>query len=1184
MDSIAQITSNDEFSKLCKNLFTAEYEDFQTIDDSGGDAGNDGYSQSNEMLFQLYTPEKPEKITDARYKTKITDDLNKAKKLVDSGKYCIKKWVFVTPRELSESVQTYIRNEAKIRGFEGVAWSSPKLTGLLAQHKHLRSQFPNLIQPDIEDLIRTEVVANLESKEEIEKRYRSKNELKYKKRIDDARDILNAGKYETAKKDYLAIIKELEEETEPINRFLFFRAYNNLGNCEMNLGHYDKAAELFEKGYENAPADPKAIANYALAKSFKDRDEEALEIIEKLLATLPNDESAISIKSSILEKLHKYDDLSKFLKEKGRVELVHLYDGLAAMHRKDFDAATAAFEKATQFEPKNVKAYMYAAQNVLVGSRESVKDNPFPTNKIPEDRKLKFEKAILWLTEAIKLLENIEHKEDLEMAYTNLSGCYLAIGLFEKSIAIAEKAIQIDPLSPMAYLNHGISKLKLNKYADSIVSLNKFKDLGGNEPDIERHIALASLRTGNLDAAQTIIDSELQKEAGLNLDFAELGMELYSRRLNFEQLETLLKRLETEFPNDPQALGIRAGYLHSVGREGALPLLQKALELSRSESEKIITEIHIADTFYYSKEYKKAADIYEKYMDTKESNRETLRYAESLYNSGQYGKLLKWIETIDLSLRKDTFIRQLEAYSNLYLNNLDKASILFKELFENNPNNFQYLTFYGLCKIRLGKETEAKQAYDAIKNRVTETADLITLASCYESVGERKLALELTYKALENDPNNPKTHLAYIFTFLRREQVDEKDFEEKYIKLFQKSIEEFSKKFPEEKALQGFEIKDNDISEILKMADKVSESTGIAMGFYKDSKAPLGFVPKFTGKNPFDIWAAFTNMPDVGIKISFGSPDEITIENSTIEEFANRSVVIDIYPLFLLAHLKRLDLLAKTFKKVYVHQSILDALTEIIDDRRVSAKKGITSFGKIEGQHRITEIPPEEVQKVLAMLEEIKDFLITNEIVEIRGLAEEKPIQEREVIDMVDVPSQNNVLLAEELNIPLYCDDRILRAVLRGTYEIRSFSTLSLFNFVFKNNFISLDEKHAFHQELLDLNYEFISIDANFIYSRLKMAGYNVESIKIILTAVSKKDTSVESLGVVLSDLLLLIMTDTSLLSKQKVEIFKKILLNIEVNHDLTKIEEIMFGNLESRVANEKRVVLKGILRLIFAK
>ena len=72
-------------------------------------------------------------------------------------KYKIENWVFVTPRDLRENVHTYLREEATVRGFNGSAWSASKLAELFSKHSHLRSQFPDLIQPDIEKLIKEEV-------------------------------------------------------------------------------------------------------------------------------------------------------------------------------------------------------------------------------------------------------------------------------------------------------------------------------------------------------------------------------------------------------------------------------------------------------------------------------------------------------------------------------------------------------------------------------------------------------------------------------------------------------------------------------------------------------------------------------------------------------------------------------------------------------------------------------------------------------------------------------------------------------------------------------------------------------------------------------------------------------------------------------------------------------------------
>lgn len=1181
MDLISQITSSDLFSRLTKALLASEHKDFQTIDDSGGDAGNDGYSESQETLFQLYCPEKPAKADDATYKSKIKKDLDKAKKLLDSGKYKIKNWVFVTPRELREPVQTYLRTEATARDMSGIAWSGTTLTGLFAKHTHLRSQFPELIQPDIEAQIGG-ITERLDSVNDVKKEYRTQLEQSYQRRIDQAKQKLDQEKYETAKKEYDLILTDLLTVTEKIDPHIYFRVYNNLGVAENNLQNNDRAAELFQKAYEAEPELPMAVCKGALAKLLKGVPAEGLPMIEELLQKHPTDDQAITTKANILYVLDRYSELIPFLKEKGKVGLAHWYEGFERMGKKDYNGAMASFENVIRLEPKNVRALMLIAQNVMVGTREAIRDNPFPPDKIPKAITDKFNRATECLKEAARLLKDMEQKDDLEMAYANLSGCYVALGLYEESIASAEEASIIDPKSAIPLLNKGIAQLKLDRYSDAIKSFQIYKDLGGGDIDVERHIAFCALRTGDLTMVEKIVSELLENESGLDLDIAELAVDLYSRKLDNEKLNPLLERLEKEYSNNSQALRLRGAYMRRLGLEGAETVLQKALESAISESEKILTEVALADLQYDLKNYSVAVELYKKYLNTQEGNPATFRYAQCLYNSGQYGTLLDWIDILSQSIRGESLIEQLEAYANLYLGNLDKASQLFKDLFEKNPSSLQYLVYYGMCRFRLGKESDAKVAFDAIKNRVSETQDLVILAGGYQFIGEWKIAIDLTFKALENDPNNPQAHLAFIFTFLKREQAEGNEPEEKHIKAFQKSIGEFSKRFPEEKALQGFEVKDGDISQMLKMVDQMAETIDNATKLYKESQAPMAIVPRLTGKKPFDVWAAFTQMPEVGIKISFGAPDEIKTEVLTAEGYRDRSIVIDIYPLFLLAHFDQLDLLPKLFKKIYIHQSVMDELTETIEDRKVSARKGVSSIARIDGQHRITEISPEQVRKTLDLLEKIRGFISSNPSIEVRGFSKEKPKEERNIINALDESTRDSVLIAQELTVPIYCDDRILRVVVSKDYGLQSFSSQTLFIVAQKNNLISLVKKFELQKGMIDFNYEFISIDANFIFTQLKNTGFSVEGIQTIINSLVRKETSIQSLGMVLADLFFILLMDKSVNSQTKLQIFKHILKEASPNHDLANIEEGIFANVQHRVLPGKREQLKQMIRLFF--
>ncbi|MEW6360379.1 MAG: hypothetical protein AB1696_28865 [Planctomycetota bacterium] len=155
-EQIAQITNPQDFTKLCNTLFTQLYpNDFQVIDGTRGDQGNDGYIASQKAMLAIFCPVKPEKKTDNDYIDKFREDLAKAKKLCDSGVYQIERWVFVTPRKLPNTVVEKLRSEAAAAGFEGQHVESTFLANVLydPRHRHLLAKFPFLHVVELEEKI-----------------------------------------------------------------------------------------------------------------------------------------------------------------------------------------------------------------------------------------------------------------------------------------------------------------------------------------------------------------------------------------------------------------------------------------------------------------------------------------------------------------------------------------------------------------------------------------------------------------------------------------------------------------------------------------------------------------------------------------------------------------------------------------------------------------------------------------------------------------------------------------------------------------------------------------------------------------------------------------------------------------------------------------------------------------------
>ena len=147
---ISEVRNARVFQELCQSLLCAEYEDTQIVRDSNGDGGMDAYVPSTKTLYAMYCPRTvppPKKY----YQGKIRGDLKKAVTLRDDKGYAINRWIFLTPEPMEEELHRYLGDKVNKAGFSsGANQSESHLNNLFLKHPHFRSQFPELLIPDIE--------------------------------------------------------------------------------------------------------------------------------------------------------------------------------------------------------------------------------------------------------------------------------------------------------------------------------------------------------------------------------------------------------------------------------------------------------------------------------------------------------------------------------------------------------------------------------------------------------------------------------------------------------------------------------------------------------------------------------------------------------------------------------------------------------------------------------------------------------------------------------------------------------------------------------------------------------------------------------------------------------------------------------------------------------------------------
>jgi hypothetical protein len=231
-EQIAQMTDQQEFTRLCNAILTERYgKDYQVIDGTRTDGGNDGYIISEKRITAMYCPIKPERRTDADYLKKIKSDIAKARSLMDSGKYEIENWTFLTPRKLSNDVVVAMRKHAESIGFNATHQESTYLANELLRNKHLIDAFPNLQINDVNAkldeilvLLKTPLIEKQQTGGQLDK------DGIYKGTVEDSEGIDRVVKIRRAPKS---------DKTKPALKSIYYQSLNPAVKLNALLGLLD---------------------------------------------------------------------------------------------------------------------------------------------------------------------------------------------------------------------------------------------------------------------------------------------------------------------------------------------------------------------------------------------------------------------------------------------------------------------------------------------------------------------------------------------------------------------------------------------------------------------------------------------------------------------------------------------------------------------------------------------------------------------------------------------------------------------------------------------------------------------------------------------------------------------------------------------------------------------------------
>lgn len=1140
---IREIREPQQFQDLCQQVLAAEHDDFQVLDDSRGDEGNDGYIPSQRRLFAIYCPEK-HPTPPEYYKTKINKDLRKAVRLRDELGYEIDDWFFVTPSPLTEELHRYISDEAKAAGFNrGVNWSEKHILPRLLKHDYLKQLFPDLFLPDIQKELQTgfsettllqreaislhhkmqagidTVITRLSVTEDFQQKFTSRVAEEYDKRFKAGKELFDRGLYLRAREAYQQILQDLKQDDAAPDRSLFSKACTNTALCDWHLDDLQSAAQWFEEAYSYQPDERKMIANLATAQMFRRDPETALNTIERALAMGPEDEDSITIKANVLSSAGRIAEAVDFLEKAGRTKLQLFFKGLRLQGEGSFLEAAGVFRELLKDEPQNESYLEYAGTALLLGyQRILLRDRVMPW-KMPAEMRKDLEEAEGLLTQAVELLKTREAPKRLMGLYVNRSAARVVLGRGKEAVSDCDEAIKIDPDQPDAYLNKSKAAATAEDFDAAIESLESYARLTGGIGERAKDLAYYHYMARRMDKAKEFILSagigDVVTKEGLVSGYLGLAVNVFDFNQDFELADELIGRIEEKFPDHPDTLVIRARHLVQTGGQGAEELLRRALSVAEPrEIDSITTEL--ANYLLKVGNYREALPLYEQIISDQEVTPFHQSFLVCLYYEGRFAEAVRFAEKLRGDVDIDLMITPIEAAAHIALWHFPEASELLLALYQREPSRIDYLVEYGVCLFRMDKKEKALRAFDQARNRITRTKELLALAQGYYSLGQYQAAVELSYRALRQSPHLSRVHKAYVSCYMGAEQAGEAPAEEKYVNAYQDTLNKYQERFPEDKSFISLEVGDDE-SEFFKFLDEGAARFAQILDWYKGGALPLYTIAVRRRHSLFTIWSSLSSSKEFGVRTAIGDREEQAAEGQTASQ--SQQVVVDLLALFTLHRAGQLSLLEKLFGRPLVHQAVFEELLSLLVEERRYTREGRVTIARVGDEYVRFETPAGEIQRGITFLEEIKNFV--RDKCEIKGLREELRSTDEPVVRFFGVSAAHSAVLASQEGVPLLSDDGLLRRFAKLNYSLEGFPTHSLFGMARDREALSVRRYAGLMIELLRWNYHYIPVSSDFlIYCGVHSGWRSGGSFELALEELGRAETSIESLSLVITEFL----------------------------------------------------------------
>lgn len=326
--------------------------------------------------------------------------------------------------------------------------------------------------------------------------------------------------------------------------------------------------------------------------------------------------------------------------------------------------------------------------------------------------------------------------------------------------------------------------------------------------------------------------------------------------------------------------------------------------------------------------------------------------------------------------------------------------------------------------------------------------------------------------------------------------VKVQEIKSKYVYALHESLEIYPQRFADTPGLERVTVRTEGSPEAVRQSYEVvfdaiskrSEFIGRVEKLYSGHKIAIGTFASLIGTNVIDIWEGLLRSK-WGVRACLGTAEER--EEALTLLGNNRVVAVDITALLTAKELESLAVLRRVFDQIFITQSTLDLIQELLSDRKSFGSTGFMTVGKEDGAFYRTDISEEVVKANIRFLEELKEWIKNNCIVTpCKNVARLGEQRRENLNDVVGKAFLETMLIAEENSCPLYSDDYGTRGFAKNEFKVQGVWTQAVLIHAAGRDAMTLDEYAKATVRLAQLNYQHTTINAPILLEAAKEAEW----------------------------------------------------------------------------------------------